>query len=268
MKSPPSLKVISIQSDNAASVCRQVASYLGDRLHISTEFVDDIPWREREHMLDTGQAHVGWICGLPYVRKVDRPRPHVELVAAPVMEHSRYQGLPVYFSDVIVRSGSEFRCFMDLRGASWAYNEPGSQSGYNITRHHLARLAEGKGYFGRVIEARSHLRALEMVLSGAIDATAIDSTVLEIELALRPELDKDLRVIEILGPSPMPPWVVNTSVPPGLRDEIREIFWAMHDTESGRAVLQQGRLLKMARVRDEDYDAIRDMARAASEVVW
>ncbi len=82
-----SIKVTSIQSENADYTCQQITRYLGDQLGISTEFVSDISWQEREQLLDTGQVHVGWICGLPYVWKADEEHPNVELVAAPVMQH-------------------------------------------------------------------------------------------------------------------------------------------------------------------------------------
>jgi phosphonate transport system substrate-binding protein len=263
-----SIKVISIQSDNAADTCRQIARYVGDRLGIPTEFVDDIPWQEREQLLDAGEAHLGWICGLPYVWKADREPSPIELVAAPVMQHPRYQGRPVYFSDVIVRRESEYRAFADLRGVSWAYNEPHSQSGYNITRCHLAELGESKGYFGRVVEAGSHLRAIEMVLDHRVDAAAIDSTVLELEWRARPELETELRVIASLGPSPIPPWVVTRNLPAELREAIRHVFWRMHESADGREILERGLVKKMVRVEDRDYDPIREMARIADRVIW
>jgi phosphonate transport system substrate-binding protein len=155
-----------------------------------------------------------------------------------------------------------------LRGAAWAYNEPNSQSGYNITRYHLARLGETRGYFGRVIEAGSHLRAVEMVLARQVDASAIDSTVLELELAKRLELGEQLRIIETLGPSPIPPWVAAGSVPPDLRDAICQTFWGMHEDAEGQALLAAGQMARMARVQDGDYDLIREMARRAEPVTW
>ncbi len=169
---------------------------------------------------------------------------------------------------MIVHRDSAYSSFADLRGVSWAYNEPHSQSGYNVTRYHLARLGESRGYFGRVVEAGSHLQALEMVLDHRVDATAIDSTVLELELKARPQLKTELRVIESLGPSPMPPWVVTMNVPPELREAIREVFWQMHETAEGRAILEQGQIKKMVRVEDRDYDPIREMARVADQVIW
>jgi len=262
------IKITSIQSENADFICQRIARYLSARLGISAEFVSRIPWQERERLLDAGEIQLGWICGLPYVRKVDREGAGIELVAAPVMRHPRYAGRPIYFSDVVVRRDSRYVAFADLRGAAWAYNEPNSQSGYNITRYHLARLGEAGGYFGRVIEAGSHLKAVEMVLAHQVDASAIDSTVLELELEKRPELGNQLRIVDTLGPSPIPPWVATKSVPPDLRDAIRRVFWEMYEDAEGQALLAAGQMARMAPVQDEDYDLIRAMARLAEAVVW
>lgn len=262
------LYVTSIQSENGDRFCQDVAQYLQLRLSIPTQFVNDIPWQDREQLLDTGQIHVGWICGLPYVWKADRERPSVELIAAPIMKHPRYRQRPIYFSDVIVHRDSKLRRFADLRGASWAYNEPHSQSGYNVTRYHLAQLGEMRGFFSRVVETGSHLKALEMVLTQHIEAAAIDSTVLELELRTRPHLKAELRVIESLGPSPIPPWVVSSHLSSDLQNAVRRAFWEMHDNPAGQAVLAQGLIKRMVRVEDRDYDPIRDMARTAAQVVW
>ncbi len=262
------IKVTSIQSENADFICARITRYLSARLGIDAEFVNQIAWQERERLLDAGEIHLGWICGLPYVRKADRAGIGIELVAAPVMRHPRYAGRPVYFSDVIVHRDSRYATFADLRGATWAYNEPNSQSGYNITRYHLARLGETRGYFGRVVAAGSHLKAIEMVLAHQIDASAIDSTVLELELEKRPELGEQLRSVETLGPSPIPPWVATRSVPPDLLGAIRRIFWEMHEDAEGQALLAAGQMARMARVEDEDYNPIREMARLAETVVW
>jgi phosphonate transport system substrate-binding protein len=265
------IKVTSIQSENADFICQRITHYLSARLGIDAEFVNQIPWQEREQRLDAGEIQLGWMCGLPYVRKAGRAGAGsvgIELVAAPVMRHPRYADRPIYFSDVIVRRDSRYAAFADLRGTAWAYNEPNSQSGYNITRYHLARLGEARGYFGRVVEAGSHLRAVEMVLAHQVDASAIDSTVLELELEKRPELGEQLRIVETLGPSPIPPWVATKSVPPALLDAIRRVFWEMHADAEGQALLAAGQMARMAPVQDGDYDPIREMARLAETVRW
>ena len=171
---------------NSEPVVAEIAGYLGGRLGQPVTFIAGIPWQERERRLDAGEIDLCWICGLPYVLKADRPQPQVELLAAPVFQGERYQGQPVYYSDVIVHRDSPYREFGDLRGAAWAYNEPRSHSGYNITRYQLARMGATAHFFGRVAASGSHQNSLRMVLDGSIDATAIDTTVLDLELARDP----------------------------------------------------------------------------------
>ena len=102
-----------------------------------------------------------------------------------------------------------------------------------------------------------------MILSHQIDASAIDSTVLELQLERYPEIRSDIRIIETLGPSPIPPWVILKSVPQDLRAALRELLLKMHKDPQGRAILAEGRIDRFVRVEDRDYDAIRHMSRRA-----
>ena len=262
------LRFTSCQAQIAESFCKQLASFIGKKLGVSAEFVGDIPWQERERLLDHGQIDVCWICGLPYIKKNYLKDSVVELLAAPVMMHSRYAGMPVYYSDVIVHVESSFRSFEDLRGAVWAYNEPGSHSGYNLVRYHLAASGIKYKYFGRVVESGSHQDSLRMLLSRTIDATAIDSTVLEMATAANFSIIKGLRTVAVLGPSPAPPWVVHRSVPPEMQEALRREFLKMHEDEQGRRILEAAGMSWFVRVSDHDYDAIREMDNVAATVAW
>lgn len=255
-----------LQAPNQNNILKDVALYIGNRLGISIEVVLDLPWREREKLLGIGEIEVGWICGYPYIMKVDRDHLPIELLVAPVMQHPRYMDRPIYFSDVVVHADSHFQSFKDLRGVSWAYNEPGSHSGYILTLYHLASLGERSGYFGNVVEAGSHQNALELILKRQIDASSIDSTVLEIELRRQSDLAEQIRIIDTLGPSPIPPWVISKSIPPDLKNKILEILLGMHLDPHGKEILASGYLARFAKVIDSDYDPIREMAHLAEGV--
>jgi phosphonate transport system substrate-binding protein len=262
------IRITTIQAPNQDIVIREICSYLAERLGMETEFVIDAPWQERERLLDSGDVQVAWICGLPYVWKADRGWPELELLAAPVMQGDRYQDRPIYFSDVIVKRGSTYRGFEDLRDSRWAYNEPHSHSGYNIPRSTLARLDARDGFFATAIESGSHERSIEMVLDGSVDASAIDSTVLELARDSDDRIAKGLRVLSNLGPSPIPPLVILRRVEATLRERIRTALVEMHMQEDGRRILDKGRIKRLQPVSDKDYDPIRLMAREAASVRW
>jgi hypothetical protein len=132
--------------------------------------------------------------------------PGMELLAAPVMRGGRYGLGPVYFSDVVVRAGHAARTFDDLAGARFAFNERTSHSGYGVVRHALAERGYTTGFFSSMVESGAHQRSLRLITGGEVDASAIDSTVLETEFLRTPKLRQQLKVVSTLGPSPIPPW--------------------------------------------------------------
>jgi phosphonate transport system substrate-binding protein len=253
-------------AENSEAFCQEVAGYVHDELRIPTEYVTGIPWQERERLFDGSEIEILWLCGLPYVHKADTSESSVEILAVPVRLGRRYRARPIYFSDVVVRADSRFHFFSDLRGASWAYNEPRSHSGFNVVRFHLAELGHERGFFSAVYQSGAHLTSVQMVLSGAVDGAAIDSTVLEWSAAGHKELMDDIRVIHTLGPSPVPPWVISKRVPEKLRGEIRALLIGMERDPVGKTILEGSGVARFAVAQDRDYDPIRLMAARAEQV--
>jgi phosphonate transport system substrate-binding protein len=159
----------------------------------------------------------------------------------------------------VVRRDSEVRSFADLRGASWAYNERLSHSGYGITRYHLVELGETRGFFGRVVEAGFHEKAIQMVVNGTVDATAIDSQVLEVAMRDDPTLLEELRVIDTLWPSTIQPVAVSEHVPESLRTQILETVVTLHRDPALRSRLQLGLVDRFVRVDPSSCEDIRTM---------
>ena len=253
------LLITSCLGPNTFPVVRSIADYLSYRMDLDVEVVNDISWEERERLLDAGQIHLGWICGRLYVFKTNHTRSNLELLAAPVMVNRRYQNQPIYFSDVVVRRSSPFHTFSALRGALWAYNEQRSYSGYYIVLHHLGASTESQTFFGGMVETGTHLDSLLMVINGLADVTVIDSTILDNELAQRPGLVDQIRVIETLGPSPIPPWVVSRQLPLRMRQQLQRLLLEMGNDPLGQASLAGNQLARFVAADNGDYDLIRNV---------
>lgn len=236
-------------------VYQAVTEMVGRRLGIATELVVETSYESCEK----DENEVCFVCSLPYVTWERRGLDLAVPVAAPVLQGERYEGRPIYFSDVIVHRDSPLRSFLDLRGRSWAYNETLSHSGYGITRYHLAQLGETKGFFGKVVEVGFHQEAIRRVVRGEIDGAAIDSQVLAIELRDHPDLAEQLRVVEALGPSTIQPVAVSRRVPTGLRDAIRDALLTMADDQGVRQRLDVGLVERFVPVGPASYDDIRMM---------
>lgn len=183
----------------------------------------------------------------------------VELLAAPVIEGERYGDRPVYFSDVIVARHSQAHSFADLRGASWSFNDPDSHSGYGVVLYTLADMGEDAHFFSRIVEAGSHQHSISLVAEGQVDASAIDSQVLAVELREHPELKSRLRLVESLGPSPIQPVVAASRLPESLKQELAEAFVDMHHDPAMKQTLSYGFVKRWEQVIDSDYEPIRRM---------
>jgi phosphonate transport system substrate-binding protein len=260
------VKLASCMAENTERFCQALTRFLENRLRIPFRYVGGIPWQERERLFDIGEIQILWICGLPYIEKTDATPDTLELLAVPVPRGERYQGRPVYFSDIVVRRDRSYRSFVDLRGASWAYNEPRSHSGFNVLRAHVAQCSQPGDFFGTMLESGAHSVSLQMIVSGKADAAAIDSTVLDWLGMHGSSLIRHVRVIETLGPSPIPPFVVTKRLPSVLRADIRRILLRMEFDPFGRMLLERSGLQRFLPGDDRDYDPIRTMARTAAEV--
>ncbi len=255
----------SFLGDNAFEFYRQVVAYLGETTGLPTEMVSGLPPDEQERRVNSGEIQAVFTCGLPYVRKADRQPPLLGLLAAPVMAGPRYDNKPVYFSDVIVRADSPYVSFDDLRGATFAYNEIYSLSGYRLLCYHLLRRGEMGHFFGRTVRSGSHAGSMDWVEQGRAHAAAIDSVVLAMELAQRPERAKAFRVVETVGPAPMPPVAASPTLAPDIRHRLAAALLAMDTTPRGQAILRYGGMSRFAPVVDADYNLIRNMITALQE---
>jgi phosphonate transport system substrate-binding protein len=235
-----------------------VTTEVGRRVGIPTELVVETSYESCVQDVN----EVCFVCSLPYVTFEAEGRSPAEPVAAPVLIGDRYGGRPIYFSDVIVRRDSPYGSFLDLRGRSWAYNETLSHSGYGITRYHLVRLGETRGFFSQVVEAGFHQEAIRMVARAEVDGSAIDSQVLEVELRDHSELREAVRVVEALGPSTTQPVAVSKRLDQDLRDAVRDALCSMHQDSEVRAGLARGLVDRFVPVGPKNYDDIRAMVAA------
>jgi phosphonate transport system substrate-binding protein len=235
---------------------QHISDEIARNLGVQCELVDGTAYRA----IADGTIDVAFVCGLPYVRLAAQRS--VDLVGAPVIIGARYERSPIYFSDVVVRRASQYQTFDDLRGCTWAYNEPNSHSGHLITLFNLLQRGETPVFFGRVVRAGSHERAIEMLCAGEVDAAAIDSHVLEVVTSRQPDLLEQLRVIDTWGPSTIQPAVVRSSLEPDLKQSISLVVQSI---DGGDEHLRQCHIERYVEVADTTYNDIRAMLSAVEE---
>ena len=204
----------------------------------------------------THRADLAFVCAPSYPALKEAGSPVALLPAAPVFDDPRAEGRPVYYSDVVVRSGRAAARFEDLAGSVWAYNDRRSRSGWLNMLARLAEIGHAGGpdaFFTGLVPAGSHLRSLELVAGGSADAAAIDSNTLRLVRRREPEEIACLRVLESWGPMPIQPVLAGTALPEPLRERIAGALLRLGESPAARERLAEFGLRGFALVEETAY---------------
>jgi ABC-type phosphate/phosphonate transport system substrate-binding protein len=163
-----------------------------------------------------------------------------QICGYPLFKHYRNQGImlatPQYALPGCV--GSTHRAFFmvrvddpserldDLRGRIFGCNSLLSNSGMNLPRLSLARIAGGSSFFSSVVMTGGHVASLERLGDRSIDVCSIDNVTWGFFRKFRPIAAKRYRILEETVPSPSLPFI--TSVDTTESDAIA-IAEALHE---------------------------------------
>lgn len=259
------LTVFSYLAPNMAPIYAALGAYVGGMLGLPTSFEQRLLDAMDDLTLASGEFGVAFLCGLPFARREHAVPGRLVPLVAPVMSAPRYADRAVYFSDVLVRAESPAQRFADLSGARLCYNDAGSNSGYNVLRHHLIQHKEQHGlpadapFFGKVLASGSHQQSIHLILNGEADCAAIDSTVLERQQQLTPAIAPRLRSVTVLGPFPMPPMVMSAALGNEAADLCRDALLNAHTDATLHDLLVEAGIKRFAATSVADYEPLRLM---------
>ena len=203
------------------------------------------------------------MCGLPYVQL--EAENSIGLLAAPIMTYEIYESKPIYYSYIIVNKKSNLENFEDLRGKTFVYNDELSNSGYNMPRAKLIKMNETKGFFGKILKSGTHEESIRMVSEGKADVSAVDSLVLDHARLVGANYSKNVKIIEKLGPSAIPPVVYSKKLTPDIIANFQDVLVNMSKDEKGKEILKKIKLKEFTVIDDSNYDVIRKMEILAKE---
>ena len=199
------------------------------------------------------RADIAFVCSLPYVK--GNADFGMELLVVPQM-----YGETVYYSYLIVPAESTATSLEDLRGASFAFSDPLSNSGHLVPSYNLFLLGETPdSFFSRYIYTYSHDNSIMAVGDRLLEAAAVDSLVYDQLVAHKPELASKTKIIARWGPYGIPPVVVNPALAPELKQQLRDFFLDLDKSSEGQKILSNLAIDKFVVVSDEAYDSIREM---------
>jgi len=232
---------------------RQLLDYIGAKLGREIEFVQRKTYAEINELLAKGQIEMAFICSGPYALGKDKYG--IELLATPQVQNSHF-----YQSYLIVNKNSAFRSFADLRGSTFAFTDPDSNSGKLVPTVWLAQMGETpETFFRKTIYTYSDDNAILAVARELVDGAAVDGLIWEYFQHKNPIFTSKTRVVRKSEPYGIPPIVASKSLPFELKTRIRRELFAMHHDSEGQNILNELLIDRFISPRDEWYDSIREI---------
>lgn len=233
----------------------QLKEYLARELQMPVSLVDRDNYAEMNKLLAAGGVDTAFVCAGPYVE--GREQFGLQLLAMPLVN-----GKPVYHSYIIVPKESPAKRLEDLRGKSFAFTDPQSNSGKLVPTYLLARRKQTpESFFGKVAYTYGHDKSIAAVAENLVDGAAVDSLIWEYLRRTKPELTDKTRIIDVSDPYGIPPLVVRKDLPVELKEKILKTLTTMDKTKEGKQILSGMMIDRFVPGDDANYDSIRAINR-------
>lgn len=201
-----------------------------------------------------------------------------QICGYPLFKHYRDQGImlatPQYALPGCV--GSTHRAFFmvrvddpaerleDLCGRIFGCNSLLSNSGMNLPRLSLARIAGGRPFFSSVVMTGGHVASLERLGDRSIDVCSIDNVTWGFFRKFRPVVAKRYRILDETAPSPSLPFVTSVNTTEADAAAVAE---ALHEVIDDPQTVDLRGILELAGLSVPDFAAYERLAVYEREAV-
>ncbi|MEK6743127.1 MAG: phosphate/phosphite/phosphonate ABC transporter substrate-binding protein [Nitrospirota bacterium] len=232
---------------------RGFLDHIGKKLGRQVEFIDREGYKEINQLLRSGNVDVAFVCSGPYVE--GRREFGLELLVAP-----QAYGQTVYYAYIIVAKDSTITRFEELRGRSFAFADPDSNTGRLVPEFMLAKIGETPdSFFSKHVFTYAHDKSIKAVAQGIVDGASVDSLIWDYADKRNPQFTSKTKIIRKSAPYAIPPVAVRPGLDRELKKELKRVFLAAHADPEGKEILKNMMIDKFVEIDDKAYDSIREM---------
>ena len=180
----------------------ELLNLIGEKMGREVVFVQKKTYADINAMLKKRELDVAFVCSGPYV--AEKEDVGMEILAVPLCH-----GEKVYYSYFIASKDSGIESFKDLKGRTFAFTDPLSNTGCMVPTYYLAQKNETPGsFFQKTFFTYSHDNSIQAVAKGLADGAAVDSIIYEFIHSKSPQLTENIVIIGKSPPYGIPPVVV------------------------------------------------------------
>ncbi len=232
---------------------QEIIDYIADNLNMPVNMVFKKTYDEIDKMLENGEVDAAFICSAPYVK--DKRKFGAELLVVP-----QVNGRVFYNSLIIVHKDSDIEKFDELKGKTFAFSDPKSNSGRLYPIYRLAKKGiKPEDFFEKYVYSYSHNKSVALVAKKVVEGAAVENLIYQYMKNNDSPYIKQIRIIEKSPDFGIPPMVTSPDISTFVRDKIKEILTNMHNNQRGKRILSSMLIDKFVEGLDSNYDSVREM---------
>jgi phosphonate transport system substrate-binding protein len=255
------LRVTTIPEEAATEQMRKftpLVNYLEKTMGMKVEFTPVSDYPAAVEALVNKKVDVAWLGGFTFVQANIRGEGKIVPIAQRE-EDTKFRSV------FIAKTDSGIKTLADLKGKQVSFGSQSSTSGHLMPRSNLLEAGiDPEKDFKRIAYSRAHDASIASVVSGKVDAAALDITV------WRKFVDGNLvdtKVVDVFFTTP--PffnynWSVHADMPVATREKLLKALTALSmDTPEGKEILQLNRATRYIPTVPENYKGIEAAGRSA-----
>jgi phosphonate transport system substrate-binding protein len=235
-----------------------IANYLEKKLGTKVEFTPVTDYPAAVEAMVGKKVDLVWFGGFTFVQAKIRSGDKV-IPIAQREEDTKFQSV------FIAKKNSGIKTLQDMKGKQVSFGSQSSTSGHLMPRHFLleAKIDPDKD-FKRVAYSGAHDATIASVVSGKVDAAALDITVWRKFVT---EKKVDTNDVDVFFTTPTYfnyNWAVHADMPAAMRERVQKALIELDpNTPEGKEILQLNRATRYIPTKIENYKGIEAAGRAA-----
>jgi phosphonate transport system substrate-binding protein len=232
---------------------RELLDYIGTGLHKDVQLTQRKTYAEINELLGLGEIDLAFLCSGPYALEKDKHG--FDLLATPEVHGSHF-----YQAYLIVNETSPYMALEDLKGKTFAFTDPDSNTGRLVPCYWVATLHKRpESFFSKTIYTYSHDNSIMAVAKGMVDGASVDGLIWEYYHQRKPAVTARTRIIKKSEEYGIPPLVASRTLPSDTKKAVRRLLFSMHQDPQGRKILDQLMIDCFVEPDENWYDSIRAM---------
>ena len=255
------LRVTTIPEEAATEQLRKfgpIARYLERKMGMKVEFTPVNDYPAAVEALVNKQIDLAWLGGFTFVQAQIRSGGKI----VPIAQREEDTAFRSVF---ITQKDSGIKQLTDLKGKQVSFGSQSSTSGHLMPRNYLLEAGlEPERDFKRVAYSGAHDATIASVVSGRVDAAALDITVWRKFVG---EKKVDTTKVDVFYTTPTYfnyNWSVHADMPAAMRDKLtRALLDLSLDDPEGKEILTLNRATKYIETKAENYKSLETAGRSA-----